>query len=605
MRNFYLKFSLLLICIIFSFKGLAQDIEIKTVSEDIVIQKDTSFVKHVTVFLKKQDQAFIYPIVYDSELEKVSDIQVFIRKGKRFKLADKIKITEENLEFDFIASKKLKSIVIPPETEVKITYTIACRELMYFSDLRFFSYDAIDTLKYQITVPNNFLFVHNTMYKDSLKYMAIDSVKSESVTKWNIAVTPIKVRPDPLTFFGIYKDMKVPIMRTLIIPESYKNKERNYLNDWYLHEVESSRGLSPTVLHKLDALTLGISDPKEIMDILYNYVRNNFKYVAIEIGMGAFIPTPANEVFTNKQGDCKDLSNFLSEALNYKGIKSTVALAATYHHISDCDFPSLSSANHVICVAYINDKPIILDPTDPIHIPETPVQSIQKRSILIINEKGGEFYKVPDFSSEQNEIRYTITLESNSGSTNMQGHFKVAYEGITGNFIRQELRYLSDDEVNSTLKNHYESVMGNQSVSDIHLKDQGKKLEAQGKISVNGKIIKDGDKRFLFIDFLPRLLETETRETVLEGTNLGSSFKKNVLVKIKLDEPFATFNPIEHTFTKEGVSLVVKITSPTDHLIECTYTFVFESIFIDQENRESVNEILKSFKKITNEPIIF
>jgi hypothetical protein len=605
MRNFYYKFLLLLICFTFFFRGLAQDLQIKTEFEDIIIKKDTSFVKNISVLLKENNQAFVYPIVYDSELEKISNIQVFIKKGKRFKPLDKIKITEENLEFDFIASKKLKSIVIPPNTEAKIAYTLTCRELMYFSDLRFFSYDAIDTLKYQISVPNNFHFVHNTIYKDSLNYMVIDSVKLDSVTKWNIAVTPVKVHPDPLTFFGIYKNMKVPLMRTLIIPENYKNIEKNYLNDWYLHEVAASRGLDSSVIQKIDALTKGISDPMKIVDTLYSYVRNNFKYVAIEIGMGAFIPTHANEVFTNKQGDCKDLSNFLSEALNYKGIQSTIALAATYHHISDCDFPSLSSANHVICVAYINDKPILLDPTDPIHIPETPVQSIQSRSILIINEKGGEFYKVAEFSPQQNRIQYTLELEANSKTMIMQGDFKAVYNGISGNFLRYELRYLSDDNANTMTENHYESVFGNQAVSDIHINNQSNKLEVNGKISVNGKIIRDGDKRFLFLDFLPRFLETETRETLLEGMNLGASFQKEVQVLINLDEPFATFNPIEHNFSKEGVSLFVKIASSTDRIIECNYKFVFDYVFIDKENLDLVNEILKSFKKITNEPIIF
>ncbi len=207
-RNSFIKLTLLIIYFIFSVKGLAQNIPIKTRIENILIKKDTSFVKNVSVSLKKSDKTIIYPIFYDTELEKISDIQVFIKKGKRFKSVNNIIINEDDVELDYITSKKVKSIIIPSETEAKITYTVKCRELMYFSDLRFFSYNEIDTLKYQITVPNTFRFIHNTIYKDSLNYIVIDSIKSDSLTKWNIEVTPVKVEPNPLFFWGFIKILK-------------------------------------------------------------------------------------------------------------------------------------------------------------------------------------------------------------------------------------------------------------------------------------------------------------------------------------------------------------------------------------------------------------
>ena len=600
-----IKFILVNLFFILSVNGLAQNIPIKSRLENILIMKDTSFVKNVSVSLKKSDKTIIYPIFYDSELEKITDIKVYIKKGKRFKLEKNSVINEEDIELDYISSKKVKTIIIPSETETKITYTVKCRELMYFSDLRFFSNNELDTIKYQITVPNTFRLVHNTIYKDSLDYINIDSIKLNGFIKWNIEVTPVKIEPNPLMFFGIYKNIKAPLMKILVIPATYKNNEKKYMNDWYLKQIETRKGLNPVVMHKINELTAGISNPMKIIDILYNYVKNNFKYVAIEIGMGAFVPTHVNEVFENKQGDCKDLSYFLSEALNYKGIKSHIALAATYDHISDCDFPSLSSANHVICLAYINGKPIILDPTDPIHFPETPVQSIQKRSILIINENGGEFYKVASYSPQQNLISYEIELEVNSKSMIMDGEFKASYEGISGNFLRRELIYTSDDKAATIGKMHYESIFDNQSISEFKINYNGKTIGSEGKISVNGKIFKDGDNGYLFIDFLPRIIETENRETLLEGTYLGSPFKKKVYLEIKMDEPIQTFIPIEQTFSNKGVSFLLKISNPSEFIIECNYEFVFDHIFIEKENIEVTNEILTSFKKITNEPIIF
>ena len=104
----------------------------------------------------------------------------------------------------------------------------------------------------------------------------------------------------------------------------------------------------------------------------------------------------------------------MSEALNYKGIRSDIALAATFNHISDCDFPSLCSANHVVSVVYPDNKPVVLDPTDPIHLPGLPVQGIQERTILIINPEGGAYFKPERFAPQNNMINYEIKLQVNS-----------------------------------------------------------------------------------------------------------------------------------------------------------------------------------------------
>lgn len=605
MRPPFILLILVFSSLFFSTNSLSQNIPIKTQLEHIVINKDTTFKRNVSVLLKKSEKLIVFPIFYDAELEKISNIQVYKKKGKRYKAEKKIIIREEDVELDYISSKKIKSILIPPGVEAKVSYSIECPELMYFSNLRFFSYNEIDTLKYQVTVPNTFRFIHNTIHKDSLEYITVDSLKSDRTMKWNIEVKPKKIEPDPLVFFGIYKNLKEPMMRTLIIPESYSGNETAYMNDWYLQHIEAKRGLNPKVMRKINELTNGVSDPQKKMNILYSYVKNNFKYVAVEVGMGAFVPTHVNEVFINKQGDCKDLSNFLSEVLNYKGIKSDVAMTATYNHISDCDFPSLISANHLICIAHLDDKPIVLDPTDPIHLPETPVQSLQNRSIFMINSEGGEFLKAPTFTALQNLIRYDIALKFDNVNSVFKGTFKANYEGISGNYIRREFNYANEEDANSVVKKHYETILGNQSISEFMINHSDTTIVSEGNISLHGKMFEDGENRLLFIDFLPRIFEKEERETLLEGTHLGSNFTKKVTLKIQMDKAFQVFNPIEHSFSIEGVSLFLKITSPSESIIECDYEFVSDYVLIERENLEPINEILTAFKKIINEPIIF
>ncbi len=606
---FYMKrvinIIILLLITFTSLHSLAQDIHLQSKLEEIEIKEDSSFVRKVTVQFKKSDMPQYYPIFYDTELEKISDINIFSKKGKRFKRLSIKEIHEEDVNLDYIASKKVKTIMIPKDAEVMLTYLVSCKELIYFSSLEFFSYNDIDTLKYQIKIPKKFELAHNTIYKDSLSFYAIDSIKTDTGALWDIKVSPKKITPSPLRFLGIYKNIKVPLMQTLVIPSSYKDKPINYMNDWYFKSTAPTKQLNASAKQKINELTNGVTDPLKIINIIYSYVKNNFKYVAIEIGMGAFIPSHVNEVYLNKQGDCKDLSNFLSEALKYKGIRSDIALAATFDHISDCTFPSLSAANHVIGVAYVKDKVILLDPTDPIHLEGTPVESLQGRTILIINEKGGEFYNVNRFDPEQNEIVYRLSLIEKVSGMLLKGEFNVVYNGISSNYLKRSLRNEGKEKFENLIKIFYKEIFKNQLVSKLTMKNELEKIYFEGDILIDGKIFNDGLKKYLFIDFLPKLIETENREVLTDGTYLGVPFHKKVYTKIKLDSPIEIFKPIIHTLDGEGVSLKITIRALSSLEIECNYDFVLDYIYVENENIDKINETLMFFKKIVNEPVPF
>jgi hypothetical protein len=604
LRNLFVKSVLVVLSFSVHDFVSAQDLHISTKTENIQIINDTLFTRNITVLFNQSSEETIFPIFYDYKLERISDIEVYIKRGNRFKLLQNPVIHTEDVDLELISSKKVKSISIPSEDETKITYTVSCNELRYFSDLPLFTYYDIDTLNYQINVPGTYNLFYDKLYTDSLKYMVIDSSKFNNQTIWYFKTTPVKVKPDLMLFFGIYRNMRAPIIRTTVIPGTSGNNKREFLNNWYFGNVAATRGLNSSAIGKIDEITDRIVDSVEIINILYDYVRANFKYVADEIGMGAFIPSHVNEVFISKQGDCKDLSNFLCEALNYKGIKSYIALAATFHHICDCDFPSICSANHVICVAYLNNKPVILDPTDPIHTPGTPVQSIQDRTILIINPSGGEYYKLNRSAPQSNVIDYDVELNVDSDKSLIEGEFNVNYTGISGNFLEWMFYGKTGIEKEDTGRKYYKSVFNNQTISALKVNCYSDTVKAEGKLSIDLKIFEDNDNRYFFPDFLPRLIESERQETLVEGTFLGNTIDKRVKLVIKMDEPFEAFSRIEHTFSDKGISLNMEIANPVESVIECNYEFILDHIFVTKENLNPINDILKSYKKLINEPIV-
>ena len=203
LKNSHIRLLLLNLLFLIRVNGSAQNIQISTLSEDIQIRTDTTFIRDVNVFLKKSDKALIYPVFYDSKLETVSGISVGIKKGDRFKPLKNPVIQEENVNIDLITSKKIKSVFIPPDVEAKISYSVECNELMYFSDLPLFSDDDVDTLKYQVTErdPKHSGFYMILFIKILWISFLLIPLKDDRMMKWNIEVVPGKVSPSPFNVF--------------------------------------------------------------------------------------------------------------------------------------------------------------------------------------------------------------------------------------------------------------------------------------------------------------------------------------------------------------------------------------------------------------------
>jgi len=580
----------------------SQDLSISRKEISIKVNEDLSFVKNVSIFYKKSPQNIIIPIIYDTELEAVTDLKLYEIKRNRYKEIKKIITTEEEVELEVIASKKVKSVYLKKDMDLRLDYKVSCGELMYFSKLELFSYDNIDTLNYKIEVPKKLNLDYKLTHKNLLDYIEIDSVSNTENIVWNIKTVPQKIKHDPLQYFGIYKNLEVPLFRVLVYPNTY-DTPISYMNNWYFTQVKPTKLLSSYALQKIDELTNGVTDEKKIVKLLYDYVRNNFKYVAIEVGMGAFIPTEVNEVFSNKQGDCKDLSNFLSAALNYKGIKSSLALAATFDHISDCDFPSLSSANHVICVTNLNGEEVLLDPTDEIHEMGTPVQSLQGRTIFNITENDGKFIKVAKSSPKDNKIFYKMNLQLDSESKKMNGSVAITYKGSSGNYLKRQLRYSGKELFDDNIKDHFTKMMGNQTLNEFTTLDY-KSLNFTSNIMVNGKVFTDASNTYLFLDFLPRLIETEERENLLEGTYLRNPYHKNVELIVTFDNDFIKQEFETKSYNEKGIELTIEKKWLSKNKLKIAYDFVFENDFVEQENVKEINSILNAFKENINDPII-
>ncbi len=101
------------------------------------------------------------------------------------------------------------------------------------------------------------------------------------------------------------------------------------MGTWYTSLASGRRDPSPEIKQKASTLTASANTPLDKMRAIAQFVQNDIRYVAIELGVGGFQPHPASDVFVHRYGDCKDKATLMSAMLHEIGIDSYYVLINT------------------------------------------------------------------------------------------------------------------------------------------------------------------------------------------------------------------------------------------------------------------------------------
>jgi len=90
------------------------------------------------------------------------------------------------------------------------------------------------------------------------------------------------------------------------------------------------------------------SSPRAKAKALYDWVRRNVRYVAINVGRGAVVPHPASAILADRYGDCKDHVALYGALLDAVGIRNEPALISSGTIYTLPSVPGYGVINHVI-----------------------------------------------------------------------------------------------------------------------------------------------------------------------------------------------------------------------------------------------------------------
>ena len=98
------------------------------------------------------------------------------------------------------------------------------------------------------------------------------------------------------------------------------------IGDTYGRLHATAAAVTPDVQALADEIVGSTADRRTQARLLYEWVAQKVRYVAVQIGSGQLTPTPAGETIRNRYGDCKAHVALLAALLAAKGIASEPAL---------------------------------------------------------------------------------------------------------------------------------------------------------------------------------------------------------------------------------------------------------------------------------------
>lgn len=229
---------------------------------------------------------------------------------------------------------------------------------------------------------------------------------------------------------------------------------------------------------KMKTLVGDEKDPIKKAKMIYKYVQEKSRYVAISEGIGGWKPMPVKDVDRLGYGDCKALSNYTKSLLNAVDVPSyyTKLYGSRDKQNIESDFVS-QQGNHIILTIPNGENYVFLECTSQDDPFGYQANFTDDRDVLVIKPDGGEIIRTKKYENKDNaqvnKGRYslddngkffgTISMVSEGSQygkfhiettppTEQEAHYKEYWDNI-GNLKINKATFSNDKEKVSFTEN--------------------------------------------------------------------------------------------------------------------------------------------------------
>jgi hypothetical protein len=250
---------------------------------------------------------------------------------------------------------------------------------------------------------------------------------------------------------------------------------------WYADLARDRYELSADVLAQAEAV-VGAREGNALLQELYRWIAQDFRYVSISLGLGGYQPRLPAEVLASRSGDCKDKATLFIALARHYGFEAYPVLLNSGG--AEEELPSVGQFNHAIAAVRHEGEWIYLDLTASI-VPfgEIPGGYQGEFGIIVFDDGSVEEITFPLDPPEANGVY--VTVEGTLGvDGSFDGTFTSRSTGLVAHEARASLaREFTADELEDAAQGLAAVVEGGRG-SNLRI-FHGMDLEAEALLSVD------------------------------------------------------------------------------------------------------------------------
>jgi transglutaminase-like putative cysteine protease len=439
---------------------LTERVDIATGSKGVTITT-----KHVSkvLYLTDRAQEYAEKHVYSDSFDVITDVEAYTMQPgpKGYKKADKADIAESHsVDGDFFYDdRQEKKITFPGLKAGSISilnYTDRATDPHFLSGFYFQEFMPLEKSLFEVSVPPGVKLKFKVFGDSSYVRHSTRKEGKNTIYVWTSENVPKLSYESDAPSFRLY----MPHVQVYI--EEYEGAKGNVkvysdvsgLYAWYTTLLKDNQ-IKPdaNIIRITDSIINGATTQYEKTKRIFYWVQDHIHYIAIENGLGGYIPRQAAAVCNKRYGDCKDMANLLVVMLQHAGVKASHVWIGTRDiPYTYSELPTNATDNHMIALAEVDGEKLFLDATGK-YIPlGLPTPMIQGKEALVGRGKDKfEIMKIDLVSKEKNAVNDTtwLTLDGDvlkgKATTVYKGFSKYSVTSRLAHYSKKELREKMDD----------------------------------------------------------------------------------------------------------------------------------------------------------------
>ena len=200
----------------------------------------------------------------------------------------------------------------------------------------------------------------------------------------------------------------------------------------WLAQLQNDVQAVPTDLKtRVEGLLHGLTDERTKVKALYDFLRENTRYVSIQLGIGGYKPFPVETVYKTGFGDCKALSVYMKALLSLAGINSEYFIINTDNPDLLPGFHSVGQMNHAMLCVPMESDTLWVECTNPRYPLGYRHNSLAGHQVLLVKEDGGELVRVRDYPDSLRLRSEKVDVELRAdGSAECRGKRRLLLDNV-------------------------------------------------------------------------------------------------------------------------------------------------------------------------------